>query len=278
MSKPTVVVAGRALGRQARPTLSSARDHAAAASGASAEFAVPPGGAARFAPDRVAAPAGDGTRRGPAKPRGLALATFLSALALALAGPAAAATRNGGPSPDPSPSSAGSIGGPAPDPAPQATGAGGIVSQSSPGATSHGSGVPTPSVSVRVPSYTVITAPTSSHPVASTRPARPGTVTGSRAAGTSATGTAKHSARSSKAGSQSSAARALRQLLQPLPHVAGTAGSISTAVVIASAPSHRNGVLLLIGAGVLVLLAAAGGIMLRKLWRLHGEWYGGRPA
>jgi hypothetical protein len=27
-----------------------------------------------------------------------------------------------------------------------------------------------------------------------------------------------------------------------------------------------------------LVLAGASGTLLRKLWRLHGQWYGGRPA
>jgi hypothetical protein len=52
----------------------------------------------------------------------------------------------------------------------------------------------------------------------------------------------------------------------------------SAGAVITSASTHRNGTLLLIGAGVLLVLVAVSGTLLRVLWRLHGEWYGGRPA
>ncbi len=205
--------------------------------------------------------------------RGLTLATVVAALALA--GPAVAATHNGGPTPDPAPPSVGSAGGLTPDPVPQATGTGGIVSLPSQGATSHGS-IPIPSVSV--PYYSLPTPPSSPHRGASATPKRGATVTGAERSHAGARSATKHPAHAAEHRRQNSDARALRQLQRRLALVARAAGSISTAAIIAAAPSHRNGVVLLIGAGVLVLLAAAGGVLLRKLWRLHGEWYGGRPA
>jgi hypothetical protein len=47
---------------------------------------------------------------------------------------------------------------------------------------------------------------------------------------------------------------------------------------VTSNATRRGATLLLIGAGVLLVLVAVSGTLLRVLWRLHGDWYGGRLA
>jgi hypothetical protein len=213
------------------------------------------------------------------------LAAVLSMLTLALAGPAGAATHAGSPSPDPSPSSTGS-GGPMPDPVPQATGVGSVIQ----GAASQGSGTSSPSISVQVP-YTPSSTPQVSHPAVSTTTAGSSTASGSprtSAATTSSAATAtKHPAHAAKphrhvvarpTAGQREAALAYQQLRHRLALESRTAGPISTAATLTSAPARRDGTLLLVGAGVLLALAAASGALLRRLWRLHGQWYGGKPA
>ena len=229
--------------------------------------------------------------RGLTTPRRLGLAALLSVIVLALAGPADAATRSAGPSPDPSPSSPGSAS-PSPDPVPQATGAGSVVSSesaTSQGSTSHGSGTSGSGIVVQVP-YTVPVAPQVSHS-STTTPDRTSTAAGTD--GTAATtrssaGTSAHrpahttkpqihrTARQTAA--QREAALAYQQLRNGLALESRTAAPIAAAATLTSAPAHRDGILLLIGAGVLFFLAASSGALLRKLWRLHGQWYGGRPA
>ena len=231
--------------------------------------------------------------RGATLPGGLGLAALLSvlALALALAGPAAAATRSGGPSPDPSPTATGS-GGPSPDPVPQATGAGGITSQPSvgTGSTSPSSGTPSSSTTIPLP-YTVPAAPQVSRSGASTASnhtsSGPGTDQADSAARatTAAVNRAPHTRKphnhavAHPTAGQREAALAYQQLRHQLALESRTAGPISAAAAtITSAPAHNSGTVLLIGAAVLFLLAAAGGTLLRRLWRLHGQWYGGKPA
>lgn len=229
---------------------------------------------------------GDRTRRLTAVSRP-ALAALLGVVALALAGPAMAATHAGGPSPDPSQSATGS-GGPSPDPFPQATGSGGVIQgASSQGSASSGSGTTSPSIPVQVPNI----APQVSQPRASTTPAGGSTTRGAERTSTSTTVRAATSRRAAHAASRSrshgtarqtaaqrEAAFAYGQLRHRLALESRTAGPISAAATLTSAGPRSDGVLLLIGAGVLLGLAAAGGVLLRKLWRLHGEWYGGRPA
>ena len=235
------------------------------------------------ATDHPAASSGAPQRNRPpglALPGWLGLAALLSVLLLALAGPAAAATRSGGPNPDPSPSTTGS-GGPSPDPVPQATGVGSVISQGSQGtgSASHSSGTSgSPAPVVQVPA-TLPPAPAVSHPPAST---------GSTSATRATTAAAKSPAHPRKphhhpvahlTAAQRPAALAYQRLRHQLALESRTASPISAAVAtITAAPTHNNGTVLLIGAGVLLVLAAAGGALLRRLWRLHGEWYGGKPA
>jgi hypothetical protein len=218
----------------------------------------------------------------------LGLAAVVSTLTLALAGPAGAATHAGSPSPDPSPPASGA-GAPSPDPVPQATGAGSVIQgAASQGAVSQGSG--TPSISVQVP-YAPPRTPQLSHPASSTT-----TSSGSATAGADRTPAAATSSRTTATNrpahtprphrhvvarptaGQREAALASEQLRQRLALDSRTAGPISAAATLTSAPAHRDGTVLLIGAGVLLVLAAASGALLRRLWRLHGQWYGGRPA
>ena len=215
------------------------------------------------------------------------LAAALTVAILALAGPAAAATHAGGPSPDPSPSSSGSAG-PSPDPVPQATSLGSVVQgATSQGSVSQGSGTSRPSLPVQVP-YTAPVTPQASHPASTPdTPSTPADTGRTPAAVRTSSATAQRSAHAAirhrrrdagQTAAQREAALALQQFRHHVALESRYVGPISVAGAITSTRAHGGGTLLLIGAGVLLCLAAAGGALLRKLWRLHGQWYGGKPA
>ncbi len=210
-------------------------------------------------------------------PRGRAgLAALLGAVALASAGPATAATHSGGPAPDPSPPTSGSPA-PSPDPVPQATGVGGVVSQSPVSASqptgSHSSGTSSPTIQIRVPNYTVPAVPRTSAPAETARPRSTGAIVPRRTALPSApAGTAHHRIAPARphrhrttvqTRSEREAAAAFQQLRNRLAAEAGSSAAADPRLV--AAPAHGDGTLLLIGAGVLLFLAAMSGALLRKL-------------
>ena len=86
-----------------------------------------------------------------------------------------------------------------------------------------------------------------------------------------------HRAARARTGSDNEAA-ILQRLLRRMAVSAHSSVAASAREAVASAPARRDGTLLLIGAAVLLVLAGASAALLHKLWRLHGQWYGGRPA
>ncbi len=162
---------------------------------------------------------------------------------------------------------------------PQATGAGGVVSQtpvtgSSQASGSQSSGNASPSVSNPVPSYRRPATPQTSAP-AEVSASRTATTTGHHRASASARPSHRHHAAARTTTNEREAA-ATAELRHRIATDAGATAAVATRIT--PAPTHRNGTLLLIGAAVLFFLAVTSGALLRKLWRLHGEWYGGRPA
>jgi hypothetical protein len=215
------------------------------------------------------------------KLRRLGNACLLGLTILALAGPAAAVaqTRAAGPTPDPSPTTG--SGNPAPQPVPQPAGTGGGGSQPSQTPTSQGSTAPASSgsglSSGSVPQPEI---PSGSGPAVGAPSSR---LRGTSGAGSTARGQPRTPGRSTQNAANAASRHEAVLELQGLRHrlAALQAHALvltSVGAVITSAPAHRNGTLLLIGAGVLLVLVAVSGTLLRALWRLHGEWYGGRAA
>lgn len=209
---------------------------------------------------------------------------LVALIALAAAGPAAARSTSGTPNPDPAPPS-GSSATPGPDPAPQALpkSAGEPTSGQTP--VSHNPTVSPVRVTPRyVPPVARTTTPAEPTAPAHHAAAAPVSPPHTAAAPSASVRPVRHKAaavhrRHAPAHRRHRTARTSHST--PRTRTPASAPVTRTApphVTVSAGPAHHDGVLLLVGAGVLLVLVAVSGGLLRVLWRMLGRPYRERSA